>query len=371
MKSGFIILLSFIALLAVISQPAWAIVYYADGTDNTSAPIGDYADSGWQWQGSWGIGSGTAISSKHFLTAKHFTSSTGVFTLSDGSQYHYDSSIGYIDDPSSDLRIVTIEENFSSWAPLYLNSDELGKELVVFGRGYTRGSEVTIGSTLKGWTWSSAGSGTRRWGTNVVSGFANSGSLIAAQFDADPSKPNEASLADRDSGGGVLIKDGDVWKLAGVNYAVDGPFDLDSDHTSGVFSACLFDKGGLYERIGSPDTWTYVTDIGGDKPVSFYASRVSSRDDWIFANVLGPLLLPGDADGDHLVSADDFASVQAHFGETGAPGIMGDANGDGMVSADDYASVQANFGNHFPEPATGLSLAILGTMVLLVRRRAK
>ncbi len=56
-------------------------------------------------------------------------------------------------------------------------------------------------------------------------------------------------------------------------------------------------------------------------------------------------LLAGDANRDSVVSAGDYASVQANFGSVGELGIPGDANGDGVVSAGDYASIQANFGN--------------------------
>ena len=70
-----------------------------------------------------------------------------------------------------------------------------------------------------------------------------------------------------------------------------------------------------------------------------------------FGQVLpGPPPLAGDANLDGVVSAGDYASVQATFGDTIAPGpddfpLMGDANHDGVVSAGDYAAVQANFGN--------------------------
>ena len=87
--------------------------------------------------------------------------------------------------------------------------------------------------------------------------------------------------------------------------------------------------------------------------------------------------LLGDANIDGLVSADDYASVQANFGNTGAAGggLLGDANHDGLVSADDYASVQANFGNTsggmsaVPEPAT-LGLLVIG-LIAVLRRRIK
>ena len=73
--------------------------------------------------------------------------------------------------------------------------------------------------------------------------------------------------------------------------------------------------------------------------------------------------LEGDANGDGVVSAGDYSTVQANFGSTGDPGIPGDANGDGVVSAGDYASVQANFGNiasanTVPEPTTILLLGV-------------
>lgn len=83
----------------------------------------------------------------------------------------------------------------------------------------------------------------------------------------------------------------------------------------------------------------------------------------------------GDANGDGIVSADDFASVQGNFGSMDDTGIFGDATGDGAVSADDYASVQSNFGATagmggvpVPEPAT-LSLLLLGGLALLRYRR--
>ena len=82
----------------------------------------------------------------------------------------------------------------------------------------------------------------------------------------------------------------------------------------------------------------------------------------------------GDANGDGVVSAADYSTIQGFFGQVGNPGMPGDANMDGVVSAGDYSSVQANFGNvappmtPIPEPAT-LSLLVLGGVGILQKRR--
>jgi hypothetical protein len=107
----------------------------------------------------------------------------------------------------------------------------------------------------------------------------------------------------------------------------------------------------------------YFTVSEGSYPPLYYYQRIPD-----------PTLLEGDANHDDVVSASDYASVQANFGNTGEAGILGDANGDGVVSASDYASVQANFGNvspaktTIPEPATLFALAF-GTVGILCKRR--
>ncbi len=51
-----------------------------------------------------------------------------------------------------------------------------------------------------------------------------------------------------------------------------------------------------------------------------------------------------------------YASIQSNFGHTldaedpVGTVLLGDANGDGVVSAGDYASIQANFGNVYVLP---------------------
>ena len=125
-------------------------------------------------------------------------------------------------------------------------------------------------------------------------------------------------------------------------------------------------RGGYWGSAG----WFMHTSSNGLYYPSDYHGIVGFR----VASNPEPPLLPGDANRDGQVSAGDYASVQANFGNTGIAGIPGDANGDGMVSAGDYASVQANFGNVAavaqvtPEPAT-LSLLVLGGVALLRKKQ--
>ena len=67
-----------------------------------------------------------------------------------------------------------------------------------------------------------------------------------------------------------------MWKLAGINYGVDGPFDTNDTVGDGsAFDAALFDVGGYY--TGS-DTggWNQQTDTPLDSSSSAYGSRIST-----------------------------------------------------------------------------------------------
>ena len=277
----FKILAAFVGAVLVFAPcvPLRAVIFYstADPNYNTSAPTGTLLDSGWQWVGTWGGFQGAPIGPHHFLTARHVGGAVGdVFTLN-GAGY---TTVAVFDDAASDLRIWQVGETFPEWAPLYRASDEVGRPLIAFGRGLTRGAEVrdVASNTLRGWQWG-PGDGRLRWGQNAVSSVVDGGSywgaLLYAKFDA-AGGINEAHLATGDSSGPVFINDGAGWKLAGIAAAVDGPFN--TTNSGSGFNAAIFDLRGLY--YNGAGGWTKVSGPTA-VPTGFYVTRISPRTAWI------------------------------------------------------------------------------------------
>lgn len=295
---------------------ASAVVVYVPGspnptaTRNTSPPTGALAESGWQLQGEWaGSFLGTPISPSHFVTASHVGGSVGnTFTL---NAVNY-TTTAVFQDPNSDLAVWRVSGTFPTHAPLYnaaVDGPETGKPLVVFGRGFAPGAEVTGpafagGTELKGWREADGTNGPRSWGENDVTGITTGGGtvgdLIRFTFDrsvGDIPGANEAHLNGFDSGGGLFIESGGVWKLAGINFGISGPYKINPSDTP--FRATLFDKGGLYER-GAGDTFPQNLDTSLDQPGISYSTRISSNRPFIDSVVPEPsaaLLLAGAAAG--------------------------------------------------------------------------
>ncbi len=258
---------------------AEAIILFrtADPTANTTAPTGELAGSGWQFQGTFGEFLGTPIAPHFFITAKHLGGGgTTKFTYR-GKDYPLGK---FFDDPGSDLRIWEVAEAFPDFAPLYTKSDEVGRPFVVFGSGTQRGKDRVVSGQLRGWEWG-FNDHVQRWGENQVASITSrGGETLSALFD-QAGLTHEAHLSSGDSGGALFIKDGAVWKLAGINYDVDrfasGPTG------GGPYDAAMFDQRGSYMRNG--------TLVSGDVPVpsGFYATRISSRVGWI-TSVISPRL---------------------------------------------------------------------------------
>ena len=274
------------------APPAGAMAFYstADPNFNTTAPTGALAGSGWQWVGTWGGFQGVPIDAHHFLAANHVGGTVGdPFVLNDVTY----TTVNTFGDASTDLRIWEVRETFPAWAPIYRNGDEIGRGLVVFGRGVTRGTEVRTAvavpgvpvNSLAGWQWGS-GDGRLRWGQNTVVETVNPtpfGEQLYAQFNK-LAGANECHLGIGDSSGPVFIDDGDGWKLAGVAGMVDSYFN--TTNTGDGFNAFIFDARGLY--FGDSGNWTLGS---GPSPIpsGFYATRVSVRAAWIDSVLAGPL----------------------------------------------------------------------------------
>ena len=287
------------ALICAAPLMADAVILYGTGDPavNTTAPTGELADSGWQYQGDFGGFLGTPIAPQFFVTAKHIGQAGGVFTFN-GINY---ALVRQFPDPQSDLALWQVSGVLALVAPLYSRADEVGKRLVVIGRGTERGGEMYRDGTLRGWGWG-AGTGVRRWGENIVAGaFTNSNPsdpLISARFDGN-GLAHEAHLSSGDSGGAVFVPDGATWKLAGINYAVDSLWSEPAEGTA--FNAAIFDSRGYYRRTGS-GTFVLITSTN-PVPTSFYATRISGKLDWIYS-VTEPA---GDRDADGIPNLLEYA----------------------------------------------------------------
>jgi hypothetical protein len=295
------------ALLSLmLSGSASAVILYSTDVRNTEPPgslsnrdtnLGPQGsddprrllNSGWQYEGQFQGFLGTPIGSQYFVTARHIQGDVGSTIDYNGVTYTTTAYWDHHADPNdpnsqllSDLRIWKISGTFTTWAPLYnasVDGTEVGKSILITGRGTQRGAPVTLNGTLKGWQWGTQ-DGVQSWGENVVTGttdytLSSDNKLMYFDFDADGG-PNEAALTLGDSGGGIFINAGGTWKLAGINFAVDGPWRYTVNGTD--FNASLFDAGGLYAQYGSAGNWQLVPDgaIG-----SSYASRISAELSWI------------------------------------------------------------------------------------------
>jgi hypothetical protein len=275
--------LGLIFLVLIAFTPARAVLFDStnDPNFNTTSPGGTFG-SGWDFEGQWGGVLGTPIAPQYFITAAHVGGSVGDTFTFGGLQY---TTTAMFNSPNSDLRIWQVSGTFPIFAPLYTGGDEVGKSLVVFGRGTQRGDPEPLAGQLHGWRWGTADQ-IQRWGTNVISGITigtpQQGDFLTAAFDHNFSA-TEADLSSGDSGGAVFIQDAmGNWKLAGINYGIDSPYSLDPSG-SHSFAADLFDQSGYYLQNDTTHMWEPATGPG-----HFYATRISSNDAWIMSVIPEP-----------------------------------------------------------------------------------
>ena len=276
-------------LIALGSARGVILLDTGDPTANTTAPGGSLVNSGWQYEGTWGVFLGTPIAPHFFISAAHIGRAGSNFTFQ-GSTYTIIRSFSLA---NSDLLIWQVKETFPSFAPLYTTNNEIGRHLVVIGRGTQRGIGIYLNGTLRGWDWG-MDDNVERWGENDVASIVSyyGPDLLYATFDEHSlpipiDHPNESHLSRGDSGGAIFINDSNdsLWKLAGINYSVDDLYTAPDPNT--VFDAAIFDARGFYTYTG-----TTFTQISGSSPVptGFYCSRISSELTWICSVIADPQL---------------------------------------------------------------------------------
>lgn len=301
-----------LALVPALSEPASAVITLQSEKRNTTPPPAPLLPA-WNLQGQFSLFNVTPISPSQFVAARHIGGAVGQQVIY-GTQLY--TTTGFTDIAGTDLRVWRIDTQggtraFPSFAQVWnpaVDGSEVGKPLVVFGRGVPRAEAVyapidpgtTVGSVphtsitptggpnaltgptpngqgdLRGWKWGAV-DGVASWGQNKVEftlADPDFGQLLGFNFDSgSKAGPNEAILSRNDSSGGVFVQNASgQWKLVGVNLGVDGAWSF----TPGgpYFDAALFDARNLY--VGSAANHQLVPGAAEALAASSYATRVSS-----------------------------------------------------------------------------------------------
>jgi len=309
--------------LFLSAAPAPGIILHPDGEPNlttwTDRPHSDVV-------GLWGsVCSCVAISSDCVLTAKHNPDGVSTVTIGDES-YIVDEIWNH---STADLKIAKLNgANLVHFADIYNNYDEVGKEVVMGGYGMVRGAELKTGGVTYGYDYNDTSYGTLYFGTNKVETTRDSFTLVIndktyvskvfiADFDGlgeGESTEYESAFAYYDSGGGMFIKDGDFWKVAGIIEAVEhggqswfrnsaDPDILDPDWQWSV-------------RLSSYVAWIYQTipprlqgELTGDDWVDWYDLEVFTSY-WLNMDCHAPDWCAGaDCEPDGDVDFEDFAEL--------------------------------------------------------------
>ena len=199
----------------------------ADVTTSESNPTNQasYSDFNWDYAYRYKTSSAVAVSDYWIMTAAHVADDPGSGALTiNGNTF---AQMQRVFHPTADLALIRYDRALPGFYPLHTgNVVRFGTnpELLMVGWGYT--GAVASASFQNG----PGGQGVKRWGTNraAQSGFPLPGNSFTTDVFSTSFNLNdtayEAGGAQFDSGGGVFIRHGGQWKIAGTIIGVMANF---------------------------------------------------------------------------------------------------------------------------------------------------
>jgi hypothetical protein len=172
-----------------------------------------------------------AIGNRYIITTRHQGGGVGTTIIINSTSYKVAQEL-YL---ASDIRVcrISMPDNqlayLTNFVPISKKIDLglTGTELKIGGIGDIRDGELKTDGITYGYLWADNPNNPLNWGSNKISAFNEY--ILQGTFNGlgDGDYVNyEAAPADHDSGGGWFFKEqpGNVWKLAGLSFAVEHAF---------------------------------------------------------------------------------------------------------------------------------------------------
>jgi hypothetical protein len=374
--------------LLLLAAPARALIIDSgDGQGNTTAPADD---PGFDHVGRVNSPSGVYLGNGWVLTAAHVIIGETEF-----------GGVGYLPVPGSAVQLVNPNQSLADLQvfqidpspslpllPIRSTTPNQNANVTMIAVGLSRG-DPTSWMGYDGYYWGATDG--KRWGTNRVSGTAYIGTHSFFTSFTEGGTTHEAHGASGDSGGGVFVKNGGVWELAGLllavgpgtlpggqpgnaalygNYtyaadlaqyrsqiiAITRPECADEIDNDGDFDVDYPDDGDCLSELGLTELPDQDADGVGDvEDNCLVLANPDQRD----TNLDGyGNLCDADYDGGGIVGLTDFGILSMAFGKSlGEPGYDADvdANGDDVIGLPDFGVLAGQFGG--PPGPSGLACA--------------
>ena len=333
-------------ILFFLTQTALGLVY-TGGVDHATAPTDD---PGWNNVGIIGPGSGIYLGDGWVISPYHVYR-----PYIDLDQTYYEipgtsHRIKYNDSINTDLIMFRINGNPNLPLIEIYDTTPVSDEVTIIATGRSRYGDLVQFDDDRYQGYNTTSSRAKRWGRNITGLYTFSTSSVFGRtssfmtsFDLPGLGDDECQLVNNDSGGGVFIKYGESWELAGLALAVGGPY----SYSGNITTAPVY---GSYTKYA--DMATYKSQI----------------------DIIRSIPLEGDADWDGDVDADDFDVLLSTFGSV--DNLKADFNNDNKVDLKDFTILRTNFGMisgngivHSPEPSTILMLFVFSPLLYKKRKR--